>query len=74
MRRRPVYVFDTNIFVAALRSRRGASFVILNAIRQELISGAASQALLLEYADVLLREDNIERVSPRNTGLAARRS
>ena len=59
--RKPVYVFDTNIFVAALRSRRGASFVILNAIRQEAIVGAASQALLLEYADVLLREDNIEQ-------------
>ena len=59
--RKPVYVFDTNIFVAALRSRRGASFVILNAIRQELISGAASQALLLEYTDVLTRRENIEQ-------------
>ena len=59
--RKPVYVFDTNLFVAALRSRRGASFVILNAIRQELVTGAASQALLLEYADVLLREGNIEK-------------
>ena len=43
----------------ALRSRRGASFVILNAIRQELVTGAASQALLLEYADVLTRRENI---------------
>ena len=58
--RKAIYVFDTNVFVAALRSRRGASFVILNAIRQDLISGAASQALLLEYEDVLTRSDNLE--------------
>lgn len=51
-----MYVFDTNVFVAALRSRRGASFVILSAIRQGLIAGAVSQALLLEYAEVLTRE------------------
>ena len=55
-----VYVFDTNVFVAALRSRRGASFVILNAIRQNLITGAASQALLLEYEDVLTRDTNLK--------------
>ena len=55
-----VYVFDTNVFVAALRSRRGASFVILNAIRQNLITGAASQALLLEYEDVFTRDTNLK--------------
>ena len=55
-----MYAFDTNIFVAALRSRRGASLVILSAIRQNLIFGAASQALLLEYADVLTRRENLE--------------
>ncbi len=53
-----MHIFDTNIFVAALRSQRGASFVILNAIRQGLIAGAVSQALFLEYADVLKREAN----------------
>ena len=36
--RKPVYVFDTNLFVAALRSRRGASFVILNAVCQAAIA------------------------------------
>lgn len=54
-------VFDTNIFVATLRSRRGASFVILQSIRRGLVSGAVSQALILEYADVLTRDANIRQ-------------
>jgi predicted nucleic acid-binding protein len=56
-----MYVFDTNVFVAALRSRQGASFVILSAIRQGLIAGAVSQALLLEYAEVLKRDVNLKQ-------------
>ena len=54
-------VFDTNVWVAALRSRRGASFIILKAIRQGLVAGAVSQALLLEYVDVLKRDANLEQ-------------
>lgn len=53
-----MHIFDTNVFVAALRSRCGASFVILNVIRRGLVAGAVSQALFLEYADVLKREAN----------------
>ncbi len=56
-----MYVFDTNVFVAALRSRRGASFVILQAIRRGLVKGSASTALLLEYADVLQRAENLRQ-------------
>ena len=56
-----MYVFDTNVFVAALRSRRGASFVILQAIRRGLVKGSASIALLLEYTDVLQREENLRQ-------------
>jgi putative PIN family toxin of toxin-antitoxin system len=56
-----MYVFDTNIWVAALRSRRGASFVILQALRQQQIVGAVSVALFLEYADVLKRDKNLEQ-------------
>ena len=51
--RKLIYVFDPNIFVAALRSRRGASFVTLNTIRQALIAGAVSRALLSELRIVL---------------------
>lgn len=54
-------VFDTNVWVAALRSRRGASFIILKAIRQGLVVGVVSQALLLEYVDVLKRDANLEQ-------------
>ena len=54
-----MYVFDTNILVAGLRSRKGASFLILRALRYGLIKGAASTALLLEYDDVLRRDANL---------------
>jgi putative PIN family toxin of toxin-antitoxin system len=53
-----MYVFDTNVWVAALRSRQGASFMVLQALRNNLISGVASVALFLEYLDVLQREQN----------------
>ncbi len=56
-----MYVFDTSVLVAGLRSRKGASFVILQALRQGLIQGAASTALLLEYSDVLKRDANFKQ-------------
>ncbi|HEY9620705.1 MAG TPA: putative toxin-antitoxin system toxin component, PIN family [Crinalium sp.] len=56
-----MYVFDTSIFVAAFRSRRGASFLILQALRQRAISGAVSEALFLEYSDVLKRDGNLQK-------------
>jgi putative PIN family toxin of toxin-antitoxin system len=56
-----MYVFDSCILVAALRSRRGASFLILSAIRQRTITGCLSKALFLEYADVLKRDENLRQ-------------
>ncbi len=55
-----MYIFDTNIFVAALRSQRGASFVVFQALRAGLLEGGASTALLLEYEDVLKRDANLQ--------------
>ena len=55
------YVFDTCVLVAGLRSRRGASFVILQAIGNGLLRGVASTTLLLEYQDVLKRDANLEQ-------------
>lgn len=50
-----MYVLDTNILVAALWSRNGASFeIVLRAIAREL-PFAVSVALALEYEDVLKR-------------------
>ncbi|MEL6138318.1 MAG: putative toxin-antitoxin system toxin component, PIN family [Cyanobacteria bacterium J06628_6] len=54
-----MYVFDTNIFVAGLRSRLGASFLLLQAIGEGRLSGAVSYPLFLEYEDVLKREQNL---------------
>lgn len=56
-----MYVFDSSVIVAALRSRRGASFLLLQALRQRIITGAVSEALFLEYAEVLRRDENLQQ-------------
>jgi putative PIN family toxin of toxin-antitoxin system len=49
-------VFDTNIWVAALSSRNGASFQLLERATEGQLSYALSVALSLEYEDVLKRD------------------
>ncbi len=56
-----IYVLDTNIITAALRSRLGASFLLLQSIRHDLITGCISPALFFEYADVLQRDTQLEK-------------
>jgi len=51
----PAYVFDTNVLVAAFRSRRGASFEILRRLVDGEISGVVSNTLMTEYEAVLTR-------------------
>lgn len=48
-------VLDTNVLVAGLFSRRGASFWLLEQVVDGHLSIAISVALALEYEDVLLR-------------------
>ncbi len=48
-------VLDTNVLVAALRSRDGASFRLVSSIGQADFEIALSVALVLEYEDALLR-------------------
>src|SRR5215469_507433 len=48
-------VLDTNILVAGLRSRRGASFALLDSIETGLWKANISVALALEYEAVLKR-------------------
>lgn len=48
-------VLDTSVLVAGLRSKNGASFQILQAIRRGEIRIAVSVALVLEYEAVTLR-------------------
>jgi putative PIN family toxin of toxin-antitoxin system len=48
-------VIDTNVLVAALRSRRGASFKLVSVLPSDDFSIAISVPLILEYEDVLNR-------------------
>ncbi len=48
-------VLDTNVLVAALTSRRGASFALLGLAMDMRFTLLASPALWLEYEDVLKR-------------------
>ena len=48
-------VLDTNILVAALRSRRGPSYRLLSLVGSGLFEVTVSVALVLEYEDVLSR-------------------
>lgn len=49
-------VIDTSVLVAGLRSRTGASFALIEQIREETMHPVASPALFLEYEEVLKRE------------------
>ena len=55
-----MFVFDTNIVVAAFRSRAGASFRIMQGIVEGQIPGLVSVALMLEYEDVLSRDEQLQ--------------
>jgi putative PIN family toxin of toxin-antitoxin system len=48
-------VLDTNVLVAAVRSRRGASFQVLSRVGSGEFDITVSVPLILEYEDVLLR-------------------
>ena len=57
-------VIDTNVFVAALRSKRGAANFLVNRLDDERWQLNASNALVLEYEDVLTRDDMRRYISP----------
>ena len=48
-------MLDSNVLVAALRSRQGASFRLLELLRDERFEIAVSVPLVLEYEAVLVR-------------------
>jgi putative PIN family toxin of toxin-antitoxin system len=60
-------VLDTSVLVAGLRSRRGASFRILEEVADERLVPLASVALFLEYEAVLKRPEQRQA-----TGLSER--
>lgn len=51
----PPVVLDTNVLVAALRSRRGASFRIVSNIGRRFFEFVLSVPLVLEYEQALLQ-------------------
>ncbi len=53
----PEVVLDTNVLVAGLRSRRGASFQVLSLVGSGRFGINVSVPLVLEYEDVLLRPE-----------------
>ena len=53
-------VLDTNVFVAAFRSRRGASNALLRLVESRRVTPLCSTALFLEYEAVLSREETRE--------------
>lgn len=56
-------VLDTNVLVAALRSRKGASFQVLSRVGTGVFDIAVSVPLVLEYEDALLRHAAEARLS-----------
>ena len=64
MAQSPRIVLDTNVLVAGLRSRRGASFRLLSEIGKGRFEIALSVPLVLEYEDdALLRHSDVTRLN-----------
>jgi len=61
-------VLDTNVVLAGLRSRRGASFALLSELRRGAYEIALSVPLLLECEDVLLRQSDELGLEPEDIG------
>ena len=57
-------VIDTNVLVAALRSKRGASFRLLQSLGRNVYQPVLSPPLFLEYEDVLRRPGILPGMSP----------
>jgi putative PIN family toxin of toxin-antitoxin system len=62
---------DTDVIVAALRSRTGASHALLQALRLGHLEAVASVPMLLEYEEVLLREEHREAIGMTAEEIAA---
>ena len=52
-------VFDTNVLVAAARSRRGASYALVSSIPTPEFQPCLSLALYMEWQQVLTRPENL---------------
>ena len=61
-------IIDTNVLVSALRSQRGASFLLLQKLGTLLFQPIISPPLCLEYEDVLRRPGLIAGVTEQDIG------
>ena len=59
-------VLDTNVLVAAIRSRRGASFELLSTVGSGEFELAISVSLVLEYESVLLRHTSSSNLNEQD--------
>lgn len=59
-------VLDTNVLVAAIRSRRGASFRVLSLVGTGAFTTIVSVPLVLEYEEALLRHRSATGLSQRD--------
>jgi putative PIN family toxin of toxin-antitoxin system len=59
-------VLDTNVLVAAIRSRRGASFELVTLLGTGAFEVAVSVALVLEYESSLLRNRTASSLSEQD--------
>jgi len=57
-------VVDTNVLIAAFRSKRGAARLLVDKLDDSRWQVNVSTALLLEYEDVLSRPNMAEYISP----------
>ena len=57
-------VIDTNVFISALRSNRGASFRLLSLVGTERFDFCLSVPLILEFEAVAKREPGIFGLAP----------
>ena len=65
----PNIVIDTNVIIAALRSKRGASSKLLSMVGTKKFEIHDSVALILEYEDVLQRQRNELGLSEEDVSL-----
>ena len=61
-------VIDTNVLVSALKSRRGASYLLVSLLPVKKFSIAISVPLVLEYEAVLRRGGLSKEITPKDIG------
>ena len=59
----PSIVIDTNVFVSALRSRKGSSFRVLSLVGTGRFHVAVSVPLILEYESVVKRQPRLTQLT-----------